>query len=207
MRSLPCGLIGYLLGIATACAADIEPIYQPVVPPPPRTWTGPYVGIAGGWGFGYVDNSSLPAFTVLEKLNGPLVGGFLGYDHQIGSLVLGVAADGYASWIGNDRTVFGVTVRDEVSAFGTLRARVGYATPASLVYITAGGLYGQFKTTAGVVSIAESRAGFAAGAGSEWRFAPNWAVKSEFMYLRSTEASNGTFVWATNVTLGVGYRF
>lgn len=198
-----------MLFAAPAMAADVDPYEQPAFSPPPiaPAWTGFYLGASGGWGFGYVDNSALPAFTVLEKLNGPLVGGFLGYDYQTGSLVVGVVADAYASWIGNNYTFFGFSARDEISAFGTLRARLGYATPGSLTYITAGGMYGQFKTTAGFVSLAESRAGFAAGAGSEWRFGTNWAAKTEFMYLRTTEAANGTFVWATNVTVGVSYRF
>ena len=86
-----------------ALAADLP---QPA-PPPPRapatyvpvpvpvfSWTGIYVGINGGYGFGDSNWSARVAPTGNFSTNGLLAGGTLGGNYQWGQFVLGIEGDG-----------------------------------------------------------------------------------------------------------------
>jgi outer membrane immunogenic protein len=57
-------------------------IYAP--PPPVYDWTGFYIGINGGWGFGHSDWNTNVSGLVLDtgnfNVNGGLVGGTIGYN-------------------------------------------------------------------------------------------------------------------------------
>jgi outer membrane immunogenic protein len=83
---------------------------------------------------------------------------------------------------------------------GTVRGRVGWlVAPNLLLYATGGLAYGQVDTSAATnifvtnsrfrdrSSIntgtnSETRVGWTAGLGGEWRFAGNWSVKGEYLY-------------------------
>jgi outer membrane immunogenic protein len=93
--------------------------------------------------------------------------------------------------------------------FGTLRVRGGVLVdPQTLFYATAGAAVGEFKfanafvstsqlflgqtsttpagppiTVASALAATTTRAGAAVGAGIERKFAPNWSVKGEYLYL------------------------
>ena len=54
-------------------------------------WTGFYVGINGGYGWGTSDWSAVP--TANNKPKGWLAGGTIGYNYQIGSIVWGLEGD------------------------------------------------------------------------------------------------------------------
>ena len=86
---------------------------MPAPAPPPLylpearayNWTGFYVGVNGGGAFGQSNwtEPALPAtgnFTV----NGVLVGGTVGANYQLGSVVFGVEADG--DWSNVSGTTF-----------------------------------------------------------------------------------------------------
>jgi len=96
----------------SAFAADlpsrkVAPAY--IAPVPVFTWTGFYVGVNLGYGFGgdsnlhgadfYLGNypGTIPglntAFTGAGSLNGILGGGQAGFNYQMGSLVVGIEAD------------------------------------------------------------------------------------------------------------------
>jgi outer membrane immunogenic protein len=67
------------------------------------------------------------------------------------------------------------------------------ATPTFLLYGTGGLAYGHVASTtlnsftsttdAYAASISTTRAGWTAGAGAEWMFAPNWSAKAEYLYI------------------------
>ena len=91
----------------SALAADVE------VAPESPSWSGAYIGVVGGYGWGDSDfaaDGSLMAWTntiLLETLDdsidveGFLIGGQLGYDFDLGNgLVLGVVGD--MSWSAMD---------------------------------------------------------------------------------------------------------
>src|SRR5690606_12995541 len=83
------------LGTVAASAADIP---RPVVPPAPPvaaplfTWTGAYIGINGGYGWG-TSSFSAPFATGSFDVDGGVVGGTLGYNHQVGQIVFGIEGD------------------------------------------------------------------------------------------------------------------
>ena len=100
MKKLLLASAGILaLGLVSASAADLPrhramPEKAPVyVPPPAWSWTGPYIGINGGWGFGRSDFSA-PFPTGSFDTSGGLVGGTLGYNYQLdNNVVFGVEGD------------------------------------------------------------------------------------------------------------------
>ena len=164
-------VITLVLG-AIACAGpeqiESKDFKQPVVVPEacPIDWTGFYVGLHVGYGWGNADThfQGLPPdqFTALDPItldpepDGIFGGGQAGYNRQFGKFVVGVEADISASDIDGSITqgpiigVFGAIPNSELFAhediewFGTLRARFGF-TPCCrlLLYVTGGLAYGQ----------------------------------------------------------------
>jgi outer membrane immunogenic protein len=92
------------------------------------------------------------------------------------------------------------TASKEVSWLGTVRGRLGWlATPTLLIFGTGGLAYGDVKLDYSSVgrelhdpglpnsysssaSFSEIRAGWTAGGGFEWMFAPNWSAKAEYLF-------------------------
>lgn len=154
-------------------------------------------------------------------------GGQVGYNFQIASVVLGIETDiNYnsqhesdsvnralaAPLIGN----FVHSTSDHSNWFGTLRGRAGFLVmPSLLLYATGGLAYGQVASTTSVGftattdtylgSISTTRAGWTAGAGAEWMFAPNWTAKIEYLYV---DLGSTTYADAcvTNCALGNTYQ-
>src|SRR5690242_20843085 len=91
------GIAMLVLGVASASAADIQrrqalPAKAPVYMAPPYNWTGFYVGINGGGGWGRSDFSD-PFATGSFNTSGGLVGGTVGYNWQMGQVVFGLEGD------------------------------------------------------------------------------------------------------------------
>jgi len=159
-------------------------------------------------------------------------GGFggaqVGYNWMFNQWLLGVETDIQGADIGKTSTVIfpgggGIvpsvsTGRDHVDWFGTLRGRLGVAAGNVLFYGTGGLAYGGVRTsvsniftpnTGGVFngSTNDTRVGWAAGAGVEWGFAPNWSVKGEYLHI-DLGSSNVTIVDPVNFPLASAtYRF
>jgi outer membrane immunogenic protein len=159
-----------------AGAADLPvrtPAPAPVVAAPIFTWSGVYMGVQGGWQQqrdhysddfvavpagqappGAIDPSRGFASFGTTKKNGFIGGAHAGYNHQIGSLVVGVEADiegtnlkyGYQDKFspidGNGPQqipvggIWGYNAR--IGVQGSLRARIGYAFDKALLYATGG---------------------------------------------------------------------
>lgn len=154
-------------------------------------------------------------------------GGQAGYNWQIASVVLGIETDiNYnsqrqsnsvnrplaAPLVGN----FLHSTSDHSNWFGTLRGRAGFLVmPSLLIYATGGLAYGQVASTTSVGftattdtylgSISTTRAGWTAGAGAEWMFAPDWTAKIEYLYVNLGSASY-TDACITNCALGNTYE-
>ena len=79
----------------TAAAADLPPrpapapYYKAPVAVPVYNWTGFYIGINGGGGFGRSQWDTTGGFNT----SGGLVGGTVGYNYQFGQAVVGVEGD------------------------------------------------------------------------------------------------------------------
>ena len=136
-------------------------------------------------------------------------GGQLGYNWQAGMTVLGVETDFQASGVrGSLRApclplMCGIPLTaaytQRVPWFGTVRGRVGVASNAWLIYVTAGYAYAQLATDASAVagpatatlSLRETRNGWTAGGGIEVALAAGWSAKLEYLYLDLGRTSTG----------------
>ncbi len=191
-------IAGILSALAAtyAIAADLPqplpqaPAYVPIVAPV-YNWTGIYVGINGGWGWGSAKwsvptTAAFPAFSGTTNDSGGVVGGTLGGNFQTGPFVFGVEGDFDYSAIntGTLSTVCAVSGSCQTGNnwLATIRGRAGYAWDRVLFYGTAGGIFGNVRTTFNGNSSATSRTGWTAGAGVEWAFAENWTAKIEYLF-------------------------
>jgi outer membrane immunogenic protein len=217
-----------LLAVAMASpsfAADLpRPVYK--APPgayiAPFSWSGFYLGINGGYGWGTSDWSS-SATSGSTKPKGGLVGGTLGYNLQTGNWVWGIEGDFDASWMkDSDNTGSGVCTgtngcESKNSWFATVRGRIGYAWNHWLPYITGGGAFTDLKMTPnGGASETDTMFGWTMGAGVEWAFTGAWSAKLEYLYadLGDTTCSaatcgiDTTVDFKTNIVrAGINYRF
>jgi outer membrane immunogenic protein len=178
-----------------ALAADLpQPAPQPPRAPatyvpaqaPYFSWTGIYVGINGGYGFGQSNwTAPVGASTGNFGTSGFLVGGTLGGNYQMGSFVIGLEGDG--DWNNANGTTFsscpaGCTTQSTWLA--TVRGRAGYAWDRVLLYGTGGAAFGNVQAGAGAFPFASgTQTGWTAGAGVEWAFTPNWTAKVEYLFV------------------------
>jgi outer membrane immunogenic protein len=154
------------------------------------SWAGPYLGGNLGYAWGKVQNS-------LTKPSGFVGGAQAGYNWQMGSWVLGLEGDVQAT--GADDTF--APWKFSNPWFGTLRGRVGYAFSNIMFYGTGGLAFGELRGETFGLSESHTTAGWTAGAGAEFGFAPNWSAKVEYLYVDLSN-SHFTITGAPN-----GYRF
>jgi outer membrane immunogenic protein len=223
LKLLGTGLAAMTL-LATALsaqAADIpRPIYKGVQPVVAYyNWTGFYLGINGGYGWGTSTWSLLPGTKISP--NGFLVGGTIGYNYQVGSFVWGLEADWDWSGAKGSVTCAAVaTCTTESPWLATFRGRVGYAFDRWLPYLTAGGAYGNVKATVSVpvfgvaASANQSNLGWTVGGGIEYAFLGNWSAKLEYLYVDLGSVNAGIVPIVNNVTFkeniiraGLNYKF
>jgi outer membrane immunogenic protein len=204
-----------------AHAADIpRPVYKGV-----RSvvayynWTGFYLGINGGYGWGNSDWSAVP--TANNKPKGGLIGGTIGYNYQVGSLVFGFEGDiDWSDVKGDAACAAGITCTTKNQWLATFRGRLGYAFDRWLPYITAGGAAGDVKASVsaplfGVTgSSSNTQIGWTVGAGLEYAFLTNWSAKIEYLYVDLGSFDTGPAPLVNNVSFkenivraGLNYKF
>jgi outer membrane immunogenic protein len=134
------------LAAASAQAADL-PVKAPPLPPPPVfSWTGLYLGVEGGGGWGsvsYLDNSvvglPLGGTPISQSPSGGIFGGVLGLRYQTGQFVFGL--EGTGAWADLTSTfvpVAGTTDSFKVRSLYTATGQVGWAFNQALVYVKGG---------------------------------------------------------------------
>jgi outer membrane immunogenic protein len=182
--------------------AQAPAAYVPVVTPV-YNWSGVYIGINGGYGFGSTDWSSPTAGVVgtgTFNTNGGLVGGTAGFNFQSGQIVYGIEGDW--DWAGIKGTSSTATATIgacpgampcsfETSSnwLSTVRGRVGYAFDRVLIYATGGGAAGDVKATFTnpntpvTGSTNSTEWGWTAGAGVEAALTENVTVKVEYLFV------------------------
>jgi outer membrane immunogenic protein len=162
-----------------------EPVY--VAP-----WTGFYLGVQGGGAWGDSVQTFNDAGTIGSTrrfdISGGEGGGTLGYNWEIRRWVLGIETDFSGSDIkgstGSTASyICGTTCSTNVTSFGTLRGRIGYAWNNVLLYGTGGLAYGDIKSDLSGGSVDNWRTGWAAGAGAEYKFTPSWSAKLEWVHV------------------------
>ncbi|MCW5693124.1 MAG: porin family protein [Pseudolabrys sp.] len=222
MRSLTVlGAAAAVLGFATAAsAADMPARAYTKAPPMVATynWTGFYIGVNAGGAWSKAD-------TNFGDASGFVGGGQIGYNWQgyNSPLVLGVEADIQGTSLKNSATVTTIlgptTGEAKVPAFGTVRARIGFAWDRFMVYGTGGWAYSKTEASVTAPGFAASDSkwgsGYALGGGLEWAFAGPWSLKAEYLYVkaRSVDLTLGGIGVSTgdyhyNVArAGLNYRF
>lgn len=234
-----------VLATQHAVAADL-PVKAPVQAPimaPIYNWTGFYIGGVAGYGWGSDDwtrlagtgggsaNGSVRSFDT----SGGIAGGQLGYNYQINQLVLG--AEGGMVWSGVKGGFAGTNMNGPVSWntdtrwIASVAGRLGFAIDNVLLYGKGGVAWADEDYThpaisgAGAGSIpllytsSNTRAGWLAGAGIEYGFAPNWSAKIEYNFMdfgsKDVTLNDPTGRWVTFgikdsvsiIEVGVNYRF
>jgi outer membrane immunogenic protein len=123
----------------------------------PYNWTGFYVGLNGGGGFGH---SNWDAFATGFDTTGGLVGGTVGYNYQMGQVVFGLEGDGDWSNLRGSGLCAGPSCETRNNWLATARGRLGYSFGRVMPYVTGGGAFGDIKSSlAGFGSQTTTRAG------------------------------------------------
>lgn len=196
-------------------------------------WTGLYVGVNGGYGWGTQDPLTLVSNRFDRtsfSTSGGMIGGTIGAQIQQGYVVLGlegdldwanIKGDGIATpAIAGVAQPITLNIASNISAVGTVRARVGVAMNNWLFYGTGGAAFVKSSAngssiagvpcgTVGVLAncVASAwRPGLAAGLGVEWGFAQNWSAKFEYLYIASVGSGVSTDHLNT-IRAGINYRF
>jgi outer membrane immunogenic protein len=198
------------LTASVASAADLPrkaPSYAPPAPPP-FSWTGFYLGINGGAGWGTVDStiavSAAPfgAFPLSShNVSGWLFGGQIGYNWQVQPwLVLGIEGDG--EWTDDTGTTpcitFGVSCESKNKSMFDVTGRVGFVVDRALIYAKGGVAWLNRESTLNVLipptasfSTSHTRTGGLFGVGVEYAFLPNWSAKIEYNFIdTNTDSTN-----------------
>jgi len=131
-----------LAGVSASSAADLaaRPYTKApaVVMNPVYSWTGFYIGVNGGGGWGkesWLDNDVGIADL---KPQGGVVGGQLGFRYQVNQFVFGL--EGSADWASLSNTISGGGYTDQlkVKSLYTATGQVGLAFDRGLVYAKGG---------------------------------------------------------------------
>jgi outer membrane immunogenic protein len=216
-KLLLAGVAVIALGIISASAADIQRRQMPVkapayVPPPAYNWTGFYLGINGGGGWGRSD-FSVPFASGSFDTSGGLVGGTIGYNWQVGQVVFGLEGDIDWSNIRGSAVCGGVTVCEiRTDWLATARGRLGYAFDRFMPYVTGGLAVGDIKTSfAGFGDTHDTKAGWTVGGGIEAAISGPLTAKIEYLYVdlgRSNSVFGSDAKFNANIVrAGLNYRF
>lgn len=189
-----------------AFAADLPPSPTPYrapaiyAPPPAFTWSGFYIGVNGGYGWGKWDDGSGDSFSS----NGGLAGGTIGANYQVNQFVVGVEGDFDWSGMKWDQSLpittgLGGPINGTATAnyknewLGTFAARFGVAVDRTLFYVKGGGAVTNEKYSMSVtdvpsgVTFGESdsftRWGWMVGGGIEYAVTNNVSLKAEYNYI------------------------
>jgi outer membrane immunogenic protein len=192
LASTGASLLALAAATGVAAAADVSPTYEPppaatYTPTPAWSWTGPYAGLIGG--YGWADGSDNLSDS------GWIGGGFLGYNLQTNqNLVVGLEGD------------IAATSKSGNGWDGTFRGRLGYAWDRFMVYGTGGLAVGGLKDT--TTSQSSTKVGWTAGAGIEAAITDKITGRLEYRHTNLGEFPSGGSTYTSNdILVGVGFKF
>nr|CAD6611220.1 porin family protein [Rhizobium sp. Khangiran2] len=168
-----------MLASTSALAADAVE-YVPEAPaavemPAAFSWSGPYLGVHGGYGWGSADVDGVAD----GDFDGGRFGAFAGYNWQMSNgFVAGIEGDLNYDW--NDDAITATTDL-ETGFSGSVRGRVGYAMDRTLIY-AAGGWTATNIETSGAVEDDDTLHGWTLGAGVDYAFTDNMFGRLEYRY-------------------------
>ncbi|MGE4250871.1 MAG: outer membrane protein [Parvibaculaceae bacterium] len=189
----------------TAWAADI-------IEPTAYDWTGPYIGLQGGYGWGKTDVTLDPAEDtttpgalargeiIVDNLDGEIeadgfIGGLhLGYNFQMDSLLLGLEGDIEYSDMSGKADIFQSEGDDEpigearkdIDWLGSLRLRAGFTLDRALIYATGGLAAGEVESRSEAPNAfakeSDTEWGWTVGGGLEYAFSDALSGRIEYRY-------------------------
>jgi opacity protein-like surface antigen len=194
---------------ATAKTGATMLVKAPVAAAAPMNWTGIYLGghLGGGWSddrwsdpfgstistVGGVSATNVAGFGDTTHATGPLSGGQIGANWQIGQWVFGVQVDASAADLRGENTCFsglgGINCQHIVNSLGTATSRVGFAWDRSLIYAKGGGAWTNTtynllgntgSLTLGTGSTSVNAGGWTVGAGLEYALTNHWTTLFEY---------------------------
>jgi len=215
MRSLftaSVSVLALVAGLASAQAADIQQRQAitkapAMVAAPIFTWTGPYIGINGGYGWG-----ESRSFDV----DGGLLGVTAGYNWQMNQVVFGIEGDiAWSDISGRGGCGAGTTCTVENNWLGTVRGRLGWAAGQFMPYVTGGLAFGDVDARrVGFGRTESTEVGYALGAGVEAALWGPVSAKIEYLYVDLGETGRipgpggGSADFQTSIIrAGLNYRF
>jgi outer membrane immunogenic protein len=160
---------------------------------PAMSWAGFYFGNHVGYQWGNVDYRVFDLFngkTVRSgsfSADGVIGGGQAGYNFQAGHWVFGLEADlGGLDLSGNklDTTphVPNRLISSSGGFYGDFTGRLGYAMDRTLIYAKGGAAFLNAEFNHNLISDRDTLWGWTAGAGVEYKIAPDWSAKIEYQH-------------------------
>ena len=152
---------------------------------------------------------SQPAAGCTEEEDGIDFGGRVGYDRQIGNLVIGALVDVSKADVTDGVSAFSTTpafyaFAREVNYVAGLRGRIGVGNERVLVYGTGGGAWANidhvFTSSNGVntfvpakdTATSDNSWGYQAGGGVELRLGTRWSVTGEYLFTSIDDRDEAT---------------
>jgi outer membrane immunogenic protein len=215
-------LMAAMVASAPAVAADM-PLKAPPAPVIAPTWTGTYIGINGGYGWGTSNHTNVVLATSNGDfdIKGGIAGVTYGGNWQAGHVVLGFESDFDWAHIDGVSTAAacGPGCFTNTKWLSTERMRAGWDFNGWLFYGTAGAAFA--RVDAGIVGcipcVDKTRTGWAAGVGVETMFYQNWSAKIEYLHYDLGDSIHWSTVGAANgvtvldrgdiIRAGINYHF
>ena len=216
-------------GFALAClacvpgrAADLSPVVSPYKAAPGYipayfSWTGYYLGLEAGGGFGSVTFfDGFDGLSTTPSPSGFLLGGYTGVNYQVGSIVFGFEGTFDGLWAKTSVIdTFGDT--DQISVFwtSTITARLGWAFDRLLIFAKGGGAFLDERNIISGPGPAGASSGSAVfstwtiGGGAEWAITDHWIARGEYDYMKIPGKAIGVGTPPSSApgTAGISGRF
>jgi len=172
-------------------AAD-APVYRGPAPYAAAlfNWSGFYLGINGGYGWGNSRFDYVPVGTTTGNYNisGGLIGGTIGWNWQAPGSAIVFGIEGDLDWANIRGSALcpnpAFSCDTNVNWLGTIRGRLGLAMDRMLLFATAGAAFAGVQANVPTFGGASgTQTGWTAGLGIEAAVAGNWSVKAEYLYV------------------------
>jgi opacity protein-like surface antigen len=183
-------------------------------------WTGPYLGGFAGRVWGTEAWEFTGGATVDPEFAGYIGGGQIGYNIQLGRVVVGVEGDyGFTNANGGKScpTAIFFTCEAEADRLASVTGRLGYTWGRALFYAKGGWAGGEvtaatFLNTGGnptsllftpTLSSTKWANGWTIGGGMEFALTDRWSAKAEYMHFDLGTERHVTFVTDPGTDVGV----
>jgi high affinity Mn2+ porin len=187
---------------AIAADASASTARKPADIAQPLDWSGLYFGGHVGFGRGLSNTTVSDPATIVgsNSFGGPVAGAQIGINYVLPSrLLLGLETDvTFPNYLESSGIMASVptaarVVREHMDYVGSLRGRVGTLHGPWLLYATGGFAYAGNSVFHDIGAgdpekRQHVRPGWAAGAGVEYAFQPQWSARLEYLYSRYADA-------------------